>query len=173
MQCMLTNAMRGLRNWRSLLLKLCFFMGLTHDPVSQPWGGKFSSSCIKFRTVFNCHPGEVLQPLAHISAAFPWPRFLHLFKYLNIHWQRYTPGELHYGMAGSCLLQAEQKEPMAAGLPNGPWPPSQSHWAAAAISPELQRCCCPKPGWATPEETGRGKTHWMEPETQAPAPAAW
>lgn len=88
MQCMLTNAMRGLRNWTKVSFSNCvFFMGLTHDAASQPWGGgKFSSSCIKFRTVFNCHPREVLQLLEHISVAFPWPRFLHLFKYLNIHW---------------------------------------------------------------------------------------
>lgn len=58
----------------------------THDPPSQPWGCKFSSFCIKFRTVFNCCPGEVLQPLEHISASLLWPRFLYLFKHLNIHW---------------------------------------------------------------------------------------
>lgn len=89
MQCMLTNAMRGLRNWTKVSFSNCvFFMGLTHDAASQPWGwgGKFSSSSIKFRTVFNCHPGEVLQLLEHVSVAIPWPRFLHLFKYLNIHW---------------------------------------------------------------------------------------
>lgn len=158
-------------------------MGPTHDPTSQPRGCKFSSFCIKFRTVFNCCPGEALQPLEHISASLPWARFLYLFKYLNIHWvEAYT---WRASLWNSCFVSAAGRaegvgalgprlSPGARGCPSL----SRSRSPAAAIGWAL----APAQGsWAAKvllhqqaERMGRGKGKHAEwSQKQAHAPVAW